>query len=143
MPRVDFYLQKHGPPGSRLRLCCRLVERILAARQQILIHCPDRGLAGRLDELLWTFREDSFIPHGLIGATDPALTPVLISPDGSPEDRNQVLINLDPAPPPFAARFQRLCEPLDTEPAVLEAARRRWAQYKAQGWEVNHHDISR
>ncbi len=143
MPRVDFYLQKNGPPGARLRLCCRLVERILGAGRQILIHCPDRGLAGRLDELLWTFREDSFIPHGLISATDPALTPVVISPDGSPEDRCQVLINLDLAPPPFAARFERLCEPLDPDPAVLQAARQRWAHYRAQGWELGHHDITR
>jgi len=140
---VDFYLQKNGPPGTRLRLCCRLVERILAEGLQILIHCPDRGLAGQLDELLWTFRDDSFVPHGLIGNTDPELTPVLISPDGTPGECNQVLINLDLAPPPFAARFQRLCEPLDQAPDVLQAARQRWAYYRTQGWELKHHDISR
>jgi DNA polymerase-3 subunit chi len=143
MPRVDFYLQKNGPPGARLRLCCRLAERILAERVRILIHCPDRGLAGRIDELLWTFRDDSFVPHGLIGATDPELTPVLISPDGTPEERNQVLINLDLDPPPFASRFERICEPVDPDPAVLQAARRRYAHYRTQGWELSHHDIVR
>lgn len=144
MTRIDFYVLEDTSRGDRFALTCRLAERIHGERLRALIHCPDPQQARNLDRLLWAYREDSFLPHGLVGETDPALTPILISADGRPEDEHQVLINLDPRPepPPFFARFERLCEPLDLAPEVRAAGRRRYAYYRDCGYPLAHHQLS-
>ena len=72
---------------------------------------------------MWTFREQSFVPHGLTGQVDPVLTPVLLGWQAPPEDENDVLINLAPEVPAFFSRFRRLAEPLDHEPGIRPTAR--------------------
>jgi DNA polymerase-3 subunit chi len=162
MTRIDFYVLKETSRSDRFGLTCRLAERIYnspdpdkrdaatdaasnarRAAPRVLIYCPDTRQARDLDRLLWSFREASFLPHGLVGETDPALTPILISSDGNPEHEDQVLINLgtNPEPPPFFSRFVRLCEPLDHAPEVRQAGRRRYAYYRDCGYPLEHHSI--
>ncbi|TVQ90310.1 MAG: DNA polymerase III subunit chi [Chromatiaceae bacterium] len=142
MTRIDFYVLKPGARGDRLDLTCRLVQRIHDQQQlRILLHCPEPRLARDLDRRLWTFRDDSFLPHGLVGETDPTLTPILISSDGEPANEQQVLINLGLEVPTFFARFARLCEPLDQDPTVLAAGRRRYACYREQGLPLASHQV--
>jgi DNA polymerase-3 subunit chi len=147
--RVDFYVLKDGSRGDRFGLSCRLVERIYRSAPpggqppRVLIHCPDADQARQLDRLLWSFREDSFLPHGLLGETDPELTPILISSDGQPEAEDQVLINLGTSAeaPPFFSRFERLCEPLDHDPEVRQAGRQRYLYYRDCGYPLAHHAV--
>ncbi len=141
MTRVDFYILADGADGDRLDLTCRLAERIHAKDHRMLIHCPDVESARRLDRLLWTFRDGSFLPHGLVGETNPAFTPIIISTNGEPAAEDQVLINLSPIVPEFFARFERLCEPLDHDPAVRQAGRARWKYYRDCGYNVQHHRV--
>ena len=141
MTRIDFYVLKDGSTVDRFGLSCRLIERIRAEDRRILVHCPDRSQAQQLDRLLWTFREDSFLPHGLVGETDPELTPILISADGEPRGEDQVLINLGLEVPEFFSRFERLCEPLDQDPAVRAAGRKRYAYYRDCGYPLQHHQV--
>ncbi|WP_295386622.1 DNA polymerase III subunit chi [uncultured Thiodictyon sp.] len=141
MPRIDFYTLEPDSPGDRYLLTCRLVERSRAQSLRVLIHCPDAAAARHLDRLLWTFRQESFIPHGLVGQSDPALTPVLIGLDGSAVNEHQVLINLALETPPFFSRFARICEPVDQDPAVRTAARERFRGYRAAGFPPEHHAV--
>ena len=164
MTRVDFYVLKDGSRNDRFGLTCRLVERIYhsgalqdeqqagSAHQErpamqgsprVLIHCPDPQQARHLDRLLWSFREDSFLPHGLVGEADIDLTPILISSDGQPDREDQVLINLSPEtePPAFFSRFGRLCEPLDHDPAIRAAGRKRYLRYRDCGHPLYHHSV--
>ena len=142
MTQIDFYVLKQGAPGNQLALTCRLVEHIRASRGfRILVHCPDQTQARELDRLLWTYRDESFLPHGLVGETDPELTPILISTDGQPEDEHQVLINLGTEVPEFFSRFERLCEPLDHDPVVRDAGRKRYAYYRDCGYPLKHHEV--
>jgi DNA polymerase-3 subunit chi len=143
MTRIDFYTLKPGTRGDRFDFTCRLLERIRAGGLRVLIHCPDPQQARHLDRLLWTYREDSFLPHGRLGETDPELTPILISADGRPESEQQVLINLDgsPEPPPFYSRFERICEPVDHDPALRQAGRRRFLYYRERGHAPAHHEV--
>lgn len=143
MTQIDFYTLEPDSPGDRFQLVCRLVERARGADMRVLIHCPDPSQAQHLDRLLWTFRQESFLPHGIVGQAglDHALTPILISRDGSPESESQVLINLASEPPAFFDRFERLCEPLDSDPAVRAAGRERYKHYRERGFELKHHQV--
>lgn len=141
MTKVDFYSLQPDSRGDRFLLTCRLVARIRASDLRVLIHCPDAEQARHLDRLLWTFREDSFVPHGVVGKVDAELTPVLISGDGTPAVENQVLINLAHEIPECAGRFARLCEPIDHEPAARAAGRERFRVYRERGYPLAHHQI--
>jgi DNA polymerase-3 subunit chi len=145
MTRIDFYTLEPDSPGDRLLLVCRLCERIRSEGLRILVHCPDAGIARQLDRLLWTFRDDAFLPHGILGVDtatiDPVLTPILISPDGQPEVEDQALINLGPEVPTFFSRFQRVCEPIDQEPGVRASGRERFRWYRERGYPLEHHEI--
>jgi DNA polymerase-3 subunit chi len=141
MTRIDFYALREDSRGDRFLLTCRLVERIYNKGLRTFIHIPDPAMAEHLDRLLWTFEEGSFLPHGLLGKIDEARTPVLIGRGDDPGAEDQVLINLAPEVPPFFGRFERLCEPVDLEPAVRNAARERYRYYRDRGYELHHHDI--
>lgn len=141
MTRIDFYSLTEGSGGDRFRLTCLLVERVYSERLRIYIHVPDRAQACQLDRLLWTYRDHSFLPHGLVGETELDLTPILIGHDGDPGEEHQVLINLGLAVPTFFDRFERLCEPVDQVPAVRNAGRERYRYYRERGYELHHHQI--
>jgi DNA polymerase-3 subunit chi len=139
--RIDFYSLEAGSNADRFLLTCRLVERIYAKGLRIYVHVPDREGARHLDRLLWTYREQSFLPHALHAQADPELTPILIGDGGETCDEDQVLINLGLEVPTFFARFERLCEPVDQSPAVREAGRARFRYYRDRGYELHHHEI--
>lgn len=141
MTRIDFYSLEPDSSGDRFLLACRLVERIRSEHLRVLIYCPDREQARHLDRLLWTFREDSFLPHGVVGSVDTELTPVLISSDCNPEIESQVLLNISDEIPHCIERFERVCEALDNEEAVRTAGRERYRHYRAKGFPLSHHKI--
>ncbi|MGQ9658973.1 MAG: DNA polymerase III subunit chi [Thermochromatium sp.] len=141
MTRIDFYSLKPDSRGDRFILACRLVDRIRAQDLRVLILCPEREEARHLDRLLWTFRQESFLPHGLVGEVDAELTPILISLDGSPDSEHQVLLNLAREVPSGWERFARLCDLVDNDPAVRQAGRVRFRTYRERGHEPHHHQI--
>jgi DNA polymerase-3 subunit chi len=142
MTRIDFYALEPGSRGDRFLLTCRLVERIRAdGDRRIYIHVPERPQAEHLDHLLWTYAEESFLPHGRLGRVDHRLTPILIGEDAGPPEEDQVLINLGTQVPAFLGRFERLCEPIDHDPAVRAAGRERFRYYRDRGYELLHHPL--
>lgn len=141
MTRVDFYSLEERSGGDRFLLTCRLVERIHTEGFRIFIQVPDREQARHIDRLLWTFRQQSFLPHGPADEADPELTPILIGHGGDPGDENQVLINVGLEVPTFFSSFERLCEPVDQDPAVRHAGRKRYAYYRDRGYPLHHHKI--
>ena len=142
MTRIDFYSLEDGSRGDRFQLTCRLAERILRSPGlRIYIHVPDPREAQHLDRLLWTFKEQSFIPHGRLGEVDTRLTPVLIGGEEAPIQEDQVLINLAPSVPEFFGRFERLCEPIDLDASTRSAGRERFRYYRERGYELHHHKV--
>lgn len=65
--RVDFYLLASDQPDARWLVACRLLEKAYAKGHKVYVLCNNKQDAELLDELLWTFKEDSFIPHNLQG----------------------------------------------------------------------------
>jgi DNA polymerase-3 subunit chi len=143
MTHIDFYSLAEDSTGDRLLLTCRLAQRAYGAGLKVRIETADARTARQLDRLLWTFRDDSFLPHGLVGETDGELTPILIDVAGEmgAQAGGQVLINLGFEVPASLDRFERLLEPIDLDPQVRAAGRRRYAQYKGLGYPLEHREI--
>lgn len=73
--RVDFYHLTATPLEQALPA---IAEKVVAGGDRLLIVAEEERLAA-LDALLWTWRKDSFLPHGLASAPGPARQPVLLS----------------------------------------------------------------
>jgi DNA polymerase III subunit chi len=73
--QVDFYHLTHAPLD---RVLPRIAERVLADGGRLLIVAEDAGERTRIDQLLWRYSPESFLPHGLAGGPDDARQPVLI-----------------------------------------------------------------
>jgi DNA polymerase III subunit chi len=143
MTRIDFYSLAEDSSGDRLLLTCRLAQRAYGEGLKVSIATADARTAREVDRLLWTFRDDSFLPHGLVGETDPELTPILIGVAGEmvADVGGQVLINLDLDVPAALDRYERLLEPIDLDPQVRAAGRRRYVHYKGLGYPLEHREI--
>lgn len=141
MTQIDFYLPKEGAKLNRHLLACRLTDKALGQGHRVLIHCPTLAECQQMDELLWSFRPESFIPHGLMHQVEAASHPVLISHHEDPDEEEDVLINLGNSLLPFFSRFQRLLEPLDSNPEVLQKGRERFRTYRERGYPLKHHEM--
>ncbi|NCT66810.1 MAG: DNA polymerase III subunit chi [Rhodanobacteraceae bacterium] len=140
MPRADFYLiAKPRFRAEPLRLVCELAKRAFAAEQPTLILTRSQDQAEALDELLWAFDEDAFIPHQLAGDDDDAITAVLIVPPGVAAADRPLVINLrDECAPGL---FERVLEVVPADEAERAGSRERWKTYKQAGFEVNKFDM--
>ncbi|HKR76146.1 MAG TPA: DNA polymerase III subunit chi [Rhodanobacter sp.] len=140
MPRADFYLiDKPRFREQPLLLVCELAKRAFAAQQPTLILTRDHAQAEALDELLWAFDEDAFIPHQLAGDDDDADTAVLIVPPGVDTPDRPLLINLREHCPD--AHCERVLEVVAADPAERDGSRERWREYQRRGFGIAKHDM--
>lgn len=141
MTKVNFYQIESEEP--MLDFACRLVERIHGLGHQIHVHTRDAEQASMLDDLLWTFRADAFLPHALAGSDENV--PVKIGhgeQETEPEEHHEVLINLSGQVPDFFSRFARVAEVVPRDENHREQARANYRFYKERGYELDYHKVS-
>jgi len=150
MTRTDFYLLKHDSHYDQLHFCCRLVEKAIETHDLIHIQTGDETLTSNLDELLWTFKEEAFIPHETLGGANggqPSTTssPVLISTCGQlPILANSDLplfIALSHTLPNKIHDYKRMCILTINQREALEQSRRLYRQLQSQGLDLNVIDL--
>jgi DNA polymerase III subunit chi len=140
-PRVDFYVSEEAGDLARLRLACRFAEKAYLARQRVVVHA-DAALLPRVDEMLWTFGDGSFVPHDTVSSEGaPCEAPVALTTGPLPADHADVLINLAAAVPPFFDKFARVAEFLDARPEVRAAGRERFKAYRGKSVDPQTHNV--
>jgi DNA polymerase-3 subunit chi len=141
MPRIDFYILDQAEEKSRLNLACRLIEKAYKNRHRIYVHTEDANKAHALDELLWTYREDSFLPHNLHGDGPEPPPPIQIGFATTPEKQRDILINLSKTVPPFYTQFARILEIVCNHPEIQADTREHYRYYRSQGHDINTHKL--
>ncbi|GHH56995.1 MULTISPECIES: DNA polymerase III subunit chi [Gammaproteobacteria] len=141
MPRADFYLiAKPRFLAEPLRLVCELARKAYDSGQPTLVLARDQAQAEELDDLLWAFDDDAYIPHQIAGSDeDDDITPVLIATPDSDTPSRPLVINLRDAA--WEGACERVLEVVPADPAAREPLRERWKQYKARGLDVNKYDM--
>jgi DNA polymerase III subunit chi len=81
--QVDFYHLTQVPLERALP---QIAEKVLATGGRLIIVTDEAAQRTKLDQLLWTYAPESFLPHGQVGGEDDARQPVLIA--GTPEAAN-------------------------------------------------------
>ena len=135
MTRIDFYQVS----GDEHEFTCRLIDKVYRLGHRIYVHACDASEADKLDEHLWAFQPDSFVPHALQASGGEA--PVKIGFDHEPVEHQEVLINLSGEVPDFFSRFERVAEVVPVDENSREAARRNYGFYKDRGYQLNYHKM--
>jgi DNA polymerase-3 subunit chi len=139
--RVDFYLLTSSQPDARCLVACRLLEKAYYKGHRVFVWCDNQHDAELLDELLWTFRDDSFIPHNLQGEGPEPPPPVHIGYDREPRGFNDILLNLASVIPPFYHKFKRIIEVVPSIEEQKAQSRAHYKEYRSQGCELHTHNI--
>lgn len=112
-----------------------LLEKCLQRGWRAIVRGGSAERLDALDAVLWTFRDDSFVPHARAGAgVDASRQPVLLTLDGGNPNRAQALFLIDGAEPGDLGGFERAVLMFDGGDSVaLESARSRWKEARAAG----------
>jgi len=141
MPRADFYLI--GKPRFReqpLLLACELARKASDAGLPMLVLCASAAQADELDDLLWSFDPDAYVPHQVVGVDeDEDEVPVLIAAPGHDVPLRPLVLNLRDAAVPDG--FERVLEVVPADDSARGPLRERWKQYVARGLDVKKHDM--
>lgn len=131
--RVTFY---DIAPEARYQLAAKLAAAAWEKGKRLLIRCEPRDAAG-LDQHLWVFREESFVPHEVCDDPERLLDPeariVIVTRDARtiPAD---ILVQLAPSELDFARDFDAVIDLVDhTEPTRLDASRARYKAWAESG----------
>lgn len=111
-----------------------LLDKTLKRGWRALVRTGDPDRLEHLDGWLWSYRDESFLPHGL--AEDPfaAHQPVLLTTADDNPNGAQALFLIDDAEPGDLTPHERCIVLFDgRDEAALAAARGRWKRFKAQG----------
>jgi DNA polymerase-3 subunit chi len=142
--QVDFYIVASETEDARLKVACRIVDKANDASQHVFINGCSDGEAKKLDELLWTFSQGSFIPHKIVAEGVDAVPPepVIIGLRRGPlGERWDLMINLAPDVPEFFSRYRRVAEVVDGDATRRAQSRDRYRFYRDRGYTLNTHQV--
>ncbi len=116
-----------------------MLETCLGRGQRAFVRSPAPERIQMLDDHLWTYRDDGFLPHGRSGEPNAARQPVLLSTGAENENAAQVVFLLDDADPIPLAGVERSVILFDGgDGGAVAAARARWKSLKAEGRELSY-----
>ena len=141
--RVDFYILSEEGPDARLRYACRLAERAVEQGCHVYMQTAANSEMQRLDDMLWTFNDRSFLPHEVFNGqpASHARVMIMLGTDAGPESHRQLLINLTDAMPADVKIHERIAEIVDVDPERKRSARERYKQYRELGCTLESHNI--
>lgn len=143
MTRIDFYILGEQLSGDGDHTACRITEKAYRLGQKIFLHTDSPQAASSLDNLLWVFRDGSFIPHAVTGSEGADLSPVLIGQGEEPDpEHRDLLINMAGEVPLFFSRFERVAEIVAGDEATRARARERFRFYRDRGYPMHTHELS-
>jgi DNA polymerase-3 subunit chi len=141
MPRSDFYILPTDDPDARRRFLCKVLEKVHGLGLPIYIRADSETAARQLDELLWSYRPDAFLPHSLIA--EQLDSPIEIGYGDSLPRHRKVYVNMALEAQPSALDFERIIEVVVQQDDILEATRANYRHYKQRGYEIHMNDMRR
>ena len=137
MTEMLFYHLRRQPIE---RVLPALLERSIERGWRAVVQAPGEERLDVLDAHLWTFRDESFLPHGTWREAEAADQPILLTIHDHNPNGAAIRFLIDGAPVPGDARaYERIVVLFDGEdPDALAAARACWSECKVQGFEVTY-----
>ena len=142
MTEITFYVLPTESTQERHLFACKLVEKSYRSDCFCYLLTDSETQSRVLDDLLWTFRPGSFIPHQLYDGTVPEWQRlILIGSHQPPEPWRHTLLNVSSQFPQDYLQYGRILEILDNSEATKVAGRQRYRQYQQAGLSVTTHKL--
>lgn len=108
-----------------------LVEKSLERGWKVVVETSSDERAELIDNLLWTYRDDSFLPHARAGGSEDAVQPVLITTRPHNPNGAQVRFFVDRAVPQSGEGYERIVFMFSGhDPDAVTDARTAWRALK-------------
>ena len=136
MTSIRFY---HLQSQNLAQALPGLVTKAYEKGHKIVIKTADERQANELSDMLWTYHDRSFLPHGTAKDGFEAQQPVYLTAGNDNPAQADVLILAGGAPPEDVSSFALCCEMLNgNDEGEVAAARKRWSTYKDAGHDVTY-----
>lgn len=142
MHPIDFYILHTHSRQEKDLLACQLIDKAWHQGYRIYIHTESIAVARHFDIMLWTIKDDSFLPHDIYPDVS-SNAPIQIGYTEQLCQGMDVLINLTPNVPSFFTEFKRIADIVDDTPIARKAGRTRYRFFKEKGNMLKTHDIKR
>jgi DNA polymerase III subunit chi len=148
MAEVSFYILPSESLQERYLFACKLIEKVYRSGYFCYVLTDSADQSRIIDDLLWTFRAGSFIPHQIFNGEIPfspnvtgKCNVILIGSLKAPEEWQKTIINLSSHCPEELDKIERILEILDNSEATKEPGRNRYRQYQQSGVYITTHKI--
>ena len=116
-----------------------LLEKTLARGWRALVRAAGPERVEHLDGWLWSYRDDSFLAHGIAGEPSAERQPILITTDMTNPNGANALFLIDGAEPGEIEGYERCILLFDgRDEAAVATARKRWPAFRAAGCAVSY-----
>ena len=136
MGEVWFY---HLERASLNETLPSLLEKTLQKGWRALVRVGSQERLDSLDGLLWTYRDESFLPHGRFDSEDAERQPILLTLDADNANSAQILFLTDPSAAFDVEQFERVALVFDgNDQDSVAAARERWKEARSKDAAVSY-----
>ena len=136
MSEIWFY---HLERSALEPVLADLLDRTLKRGWKAVVRSPDPQRIAQLDDLLWTYRDDSFLPHGRADEPMAERQPILLSTTEDRPNAADALFLLDGAELGALAGYARRLYLFDgQDEAQLVRARERWREARGSGAAISY-----
>lgn len=117
-----------------------LLEKSLERGWRVVVQSTSEERADALDAHLWTYRDDSFLPHATWRVSDAADQPIVLAiEEDNPNGANVRFLIDNAALPQDAQGYARMVLLFNgDDPDALALARSAWTDCKARGFDVTY-----
>ncbi len=139
--RIDFYITDDESSNATWHIACRLLEKAHLLSHQVFVYCNHQQDAELLDELLWTFKEQSFIPHHIQGEGPEPPARIQIGFSEEAYGFHDVLLNMSDVVPSFYTQFRRVIEIVGGDESAKIIKRNHYQTYRKMGLKIETHNL--
>jgi DNA polymerase III subunit chi len=131
MTEIYFYHLERQPLDKAL---INLIERSIGRGWSCVVQAGSEERVDALDTLLWTYEDESFLPHGTVKDGHPELQKVFLTTSEDNPNGAQIRFVVDGAALPDVSGYQRAVYMFDGhDEAAVVLARQQWKAAKDQG----------
>ncbi len=139
---VTFHHFENDDEKERMNYVYRLIEKGYKQRFGIIyIHASNEEQAELIDGQLWTFRQESFIPHSMLKVKNDN-APISIGCESLPDMHLDVIINLSDQAEDPTLEPKKIHEIVPASEDKKSLARVKWKTYKGLNYRIKSHKVN-
>lgn len=131
MTEIRFY---HLSQKSLSQALPELLEKVMERGWRAVVMASSTERVEALTQSLWTYKENSFLPHGNAKDGNAEMQPIWLTDRDENPNKANVLMLTENVSSDQLASYELVCQLFDeSDEGAVDAARSRWQEYKGQG----------